>query len=143
MNLDKFFKAFDYPFSFINNGFNNYNLEDFTMTMFDKNFKSEKIDLQNIKFPQDIIQVYWYDEGINDEKPWQFIGILKYKNYHLFVYYIGECDYTGFDCQGGMKMYISKSLTKILQNAIPISVYNNNKIIQNLLQKRLSKKHFS
>jgi len=123
MKLNKFFKAFKYPFSFIND--NTYKLINITFIMFNNNFKAEDIDLSLINFPKDIVKVYYYEKGINDKKPWQFIGKIKYEDTYKFIYYIGECDYTGFDCQGFMKLYISKSLNKILNYAVPTTGYSS------------------
>ena len=131
VKMNDFKKAFDYPFSFIKGGENyhysdeRYLIENFTLTMFNKNLKSEKIDLNLINFPEDIMEVYGYQEGINDEKPWHFVGKIKYKNTHKYIYYIASADYTGFDCQGDMKMYISKSLKRILKYAIEEKTYHN------------------
>lgn len=75
MNIKKFYIAFEYPFGYINNDIDieRFNIENFTLTLFDDKLKSERIDLTKINFPKDIQKVYWYDKGINDEKPWQVI----------------------------------------------------------------------
>jgi len=144
VNMEKFRKAFKEPFSYINHSRlskttrrkqkrdendpfedERYKLENFTLTMFDKNFKSENIDLNALNFPEDIVEVYDYQEGIDDEKPWHFIGKIKYKNTHKYIYYIADADYTGFDCQGYMKMYISKSLKRILYYAAEEGIHEN------------------
>lgn len=93
--------------------------------MFNEKLKSEKIDMNDVVFPQDIMKVYWYQEGINDEQPWYFIGKIKCNNKYKYIFYIGECDYTGFECQGIMKMYISKSFKKIINFAIPWDIFKN------------------
>jgi len=119
-NLEKFTEAFKEPFGFINNGFENeYDIDNISMTMFDENLQSEKIDLKNISFPNDIHTVYIYKKGIHDRKPWYFIGMLKNATGEYYVYYEAECDYTGFDCQGSMKLYISKYFSRIIKLAIP------------------------
>ena len=118
--MDKFWKAFEYPFEYINYNaehYPHYNIENFALTMFDKNLKSESIDLNKLKFPKDITEVYEYQEGVNDEKPWHFVGKIRYKDEHKYVYYKAFADYTGFDCQGNMKLYVSKSLKRILKYA--------------------------
>lgn len=94
--MNEFKKAFTYPFSFIKGtenyyySYDRYLIENFTLTMFNKNLKSEKIDLNALNYPQDIVEVYGYQEGINDEKEWQ----------------------------GDMKIYISKSLKRKLNYAV-------------------------
>lgn len=125
INIEKFRKAFDEPFNFLNNKENEYDdyyYENICLTMFDKDMKSEKIDLSETVIPRDIIDVYWYMEGKNDESPWYFIGSIKCKNKKKYIYYTAWCDYTGFDCQGGMKMYVSKSLTKIINLGLEYDV---------------------
>ncbi len=78
--------------------------------------------MSNVEIPRDIIKVYWYEEGENDVKPWYFIGKIKHKDSFKFVYYVGECDYTGFDCQGYMRLYVSKNLKKIINMSIDYNV---------------------
>ena len=78
--------------------------------------------------PIDIKKVYWYDKGINDKKPWHVICKIRPKCHTFYVYYLAGCDYTGFDCQGYMKMYISKLLKKLLNLAVPSKLFDNPKI---------------
>jgi hypothetical protein len=136
MNLDQFNKDFSYPFSFINyKWLDKYQLKNIITVMFNNKLKAEKLEINNINFPKDIVEVYWYKKGINDEEAWQFIGKIKYQDTYRYIYYIGECDYTGFDCQGSMKLYISKSLKRILNNAVPQKLFTEYKILQNLIEK--------
>jgi len=128
--LDKFHKAFEYPFSFINKNnkyidkkdeyvYEQYELKNIIKMMFNKNMKPEKMNINKFYFPKNRIEVYWFDEGIPDEKPWQFIGKVGYKNKNKFVYYVADSDYTGFDCKGHMKLYVSRSLKRLLRKAVP------------------------
>lgn len=121
--MEKFNKDFKQPFDFIN-VLPNYELKNIISIMFNKKLKTEKLDINYINFPKNIVNVYWYDKGIYDEKPWQFIGRIKYKDSYRFVYIIADCDYTGFDCQGSMKLYISKSLKRIMTNAVPKKLFH-------------------
>ena len=57
------------------------------------------------EFPDNITEYYWISEGENDERPWMTLCRLTNG---VYVFYKGECDYTGFDCQGHMKIYASK-----------------------------------
>ena len=57
------------------------------------------------EFPDNIAEYYWISEGENDERPWMTLCRLRNG---VYVFYKGECDYTGFDCQGHMKIYASK-----------------------------------
>jgi len=125
INMNEFYNAFNYPFGFINCSITtDYRTEDFTVIMFDDNFKSENINIKSINLSKDIIEVYWYEKGKNDYKPWEFVGKIKCEDKHYYVYYIANCDYTGFDCQGDMKMYISEHLSRILKHAVPTKLHN-------------------
>ena len=136
----KFKKAFEYPFQFISISIDNkklvynikknnykksnyvddrYRIKEIFKIMFNKKLKQEKIDVNKINFPQNIEKVYWYQEGENDISPWLMVGRITYEKTHKYVFYIADADYTGFECMGEMKLYISSSLNKILNYAIP------------------------
>jgi hypothetical protein len=85
----------EYPFEFIRNG------EYDRVTQEIPGQTSEEIGM----FPDNIAEYYWISDGENDEKPW--MTLCKLTN-GVYVFYKGECDYTGFDCQGHMKIYASK-----------------------------------
>jgi len=133
-NLKKFKRAFEEPFSYIysptyhkekdgNKPYWLYPLKDISLTMFDEDWKPEKIDLTQIDLNNHIKTVYMYQEGIHEEKPWWFIGELENPSYgRYYVYYEAECDYTGFDCQGTMTMYISNYFDRIIRFALPEKV---------------------
>ena len=98
--------AMKYPFSFIagseDEGWcGEYNTADFTEGL----LSEEKCDAG--KFPDNIVEFYWLHEGHNDEDAWQLLCKLDNGN---FAFYSAWCDYTGFDCQGGMKLIVSKDL---------------------------------
>lgn len=112
-NLEKFNEAFKEPFEFINDESYEYTIDNISMTMFDENMQPEKIDLKNIH------TVYMYQKGIHDKKPWYFLGMLKNRHEKYYIYYEADCDYTGFDCQGSMKLYISKYFDRIVRLALP------------------------
>jgi hypothetical protein len=84
--------SLDYPFSFLRNG--HYSRE------------CDPIpgqDLEDIgAFPDNIAEYLWISPGANDECPWLCLCRL---DTGVHVYFRGECDYTGFDCQGDMKLY--------------------------------------
>jgi hypothetical protein len=80
----------------------------------------------------------------NDVKPWYFIAKTKYKNKYKYVFYEAQCDYTGFDCQGIMKLYVSYSLKRLIKKAISkkiIKKYNLIKILKEELKEELKKKN--
>ena len=104
----EFLTAFEYPFETIGSD-DRYILSEMYVPMFDKNMKSKKIDLRKVKIPKNITEVYWYKEGIPDEADWEFLGKIKYGKSFKYIYFVAWCDYTGFDCQGGMKFYLDDS----------------------------------
>lgn len=72
-------------------------------------------------FPNNIAHYFWIHEGQNDTEPWLTICRLTSG---VYVFYKGECDYTGFDCQGSMELYASKDPAVIIQMAMGESDYN-------------------
>jgi hypothetical protein len=71
-----------------------------------------------IDFPSCITNYYWIYEGINDEVPWR--ALFEYKNKDGdsgYGFYIGECDYTGFDCRGSMRLYLSDKIEVLIEKA--------------------------
>jgi hypothetical protein len=135
--FNKFYKAFKYPISFLNKEDKNYDeryqLKNIIIMVFNKNMKKEHINIKYFDFPKNILEVYWYEEGENNVRPWQFIGKVRYKNKFKYVYYIADSDYTGFDCvNSDMKLYVSKSLNRLLRKAIPSDLIKKNKEIQEL-----------
>jgi hypothetical protein len=86
----------DYPFEFIDI----YDPTEFIRGIPTDTDKSDPGD-----FPNNITEYYWIREGENDGDAWELL--CKLDN-DCYVFYSASCDYTGFDCQGGMKAYISK-----------------------------------
>ncbi len=72
-------------------------------------------------FPNTIAEYYWIHEGVNDEEPW--CCLCKLKN-DVYVFYKGECDYTGFDCQGNMEIYASKDPAILIQYGMSSADYD-------------------
>ena len=110
----KFLDAFEEPFIALKY----YTLKDSYVPLPDENMKSEKIDLRKVKIPQNIVDIYWYIEGEHDEEDWEFLGKIKYGDSFKYIYFNAWCDYTGFDCQGGIKIYISGSKDKLEKYAV-------------------------
>ena len=67
------------------------------------------------KFPNSIKYFIWCEKGENDEKPWLLLCQLKNQKY---AYYKASCDYTGFDCCGGMSLYIANSVDTLVEMAM-------------------------
>ena len=68
--LKKFYKAFEYPFSFIDSKYEDtdeinesYQLKNIIIMIFNKNMKKENMNIKYFNFPKNIIEVYWYEEG--------------------------------------------------------------------------------
>jgi hypothetical protein len=96
----------EYPFSYIsgyldNNLDANYDINDFCEGILGENPCNPE------NFPKNITKFYWIHEGTNDDEAW--MCMCKLSN-ECYVFYTASCDYTGFDCQGGMNMIISKNL---------------------------------
>lgn len=66
-----------------------------------------------------ITEIYFYQEGENDERAWIFLA--KHKSGY-YVYFCASCDYTGFDCQGGGEIIIDKSLSDLWRLGVPTSM---------------------
>lgn len=66
-------------------------------------------------FPNNIKEYFWVQEGENDGDEWLALGQLENGAY---FFYGASCDYTGFDCQGGMNLWVSSSFQNILEHAM-------------------------
>ncbi len=105
--------SLEYPFSFLRDGQYHYSRECNPMP----GQPEEEIGT----FPDNIAHYYWIHEGENDECPW--LCMCRLEN-GVYVYYRGECDYTGFDCQGDMKIYASRDPNILLQLAMTAADYD-------------------
>ena len=73
--------------------------------------------------PTILSEYYWIHEGANDEDAWYLLcrvslGAATAGNNFAYVYYTASCDYTGFDCQGGMKLIASHNLKKLVESGM-------------------------
>jgi hypothetical protein len=108
--------AFEYPFSCISTGEEESWCESYDTDDFCKGLLGEEADdLSCGKFPDNIVEFYWLHEGHNDEDAWECLCKLDNGN---FAYYSAWCDYTGFDCQGGMKLIVSKDLKRLFYEGL-------------------------
>ncbi len=104
-------KALEYPFSFINQCY--YKPSEICTGLVEE----EPIDIGD--FPNNIVEYYWIHEGTNDEENWHLFCKVTTKDSskascEAYIYYTAGCDYTGFDCQGDMKIYISRNAPALL-----------------------------
>jgi hypothetical protein len=109
--------ALEYPFSFIGTNDGGYYTNEFSEGLLDE----EKVDIGD--FPNNIDEYYWIHEGANDEETWHLLcrvslGAAKGGDNFAYVYYTASCDYTGFDCQGQMKIVASMSLKKLIESGM-------------------------
>jgi len=119
MNFEKYpsKEAFEYPFSFIEDNAVGYYLKDILVPLPTEGMKTVFEDPGN--FPHNI-QVYLFGrKRENDVSDWDLLCLLDNGNY---AYYTAGCDYTGFDCRGEMKLYVAKTLGKLVDMAMPQEV---------------------
>jgi hypothetical protein len=110
-------KWYKYPFSVINNDNNDYKLENIFTSI-----PGQKQKLKDLgDFPNNIEEFIWGQKGKNDEEDWFLLCKLDNNNY---VYFHAWCDYTGFECQGGMKVYVSKKLNNLINYAMSNQEYD-------------------
>lgn len=106
--------ALTYPFSFIKGSDDEGWCDDYDTTDFSEGLLGEeKCDAG--KFPNNIVEFYWLHEGRNDDDAWELLCKLDNGN---FAFYTAWCDYTGFDCQGGMKLIVSKDLKRLFYEGL-------------------------
>lgn len=72
-------------------------------------------------FPKNIKEYFWVRCGENDGDDWIACGLLENGAYFLFE---GGCDYTGFDCQGHMCLWVSKKWENIIDHAMSEKTYS-------------------
>lgn len=108
-------KEMEYPYSYVTPlgpSFDYYPLEEILKPILVET-PEEKADASG--FPQSIQEHFWIRPGENDGDEWIACGQLKNGAY---FHYQASCDYTGFDCQGGMRLWVSKSWKNILEHAM-------------------------
>jgi len=86
-----------------------------------EHFDEDEIEDDITKFPRNINTVIWYQVGQHDGDNWILVGRLESGKY---FYFNAWCDYTGFDCQSGIDLYLSN--TKIDLYTYCVSEYDRN-----------------
>lgn len=66
-------------------------------------------------FPANVAEYYWIRGGEHDEQPWCALGRLKTG---VYFYFTAWCDYTGFDCRGGMNLWLSKTRESVISHGM-------------------------
>jgi hypothetical protein len=110
-NVEESISELEYPYSFLRNG-------EYDCTVNPIPGQPEE-DVG--AFPDNVAHYYWIHPGENDEEPW--LTLCRLTN-DVYVFYMGECDYTGFDCQGHMKLYASKDPNILLKYAMTSEEYD-------------------
>jgi hypothetical protein len=103
----------EYPFSYITFGWEDYNGKNSFVGLPD-----EKPIKDIGSFPKNILEYYWVHEGENDIEPWKLLCKISTLKGDIYAYYTAWCDYTGFDCQGGMTLTVSKSIFNLYEKAL-------------------------
>ena len=104
--------AFSYPFSEIGSD-TNYKLENIIKPLLTQ--PTEDALALAGDFPYNITQWLWSSPGQNDENPWLLLCRL---NTGAYAFYRAGCDYTGFDCQGGMELTVSADLADVVEHGM-------------------------
>lgn len=111
-------KTLEYPYSYITDEDYNYGYR------FEDIFKETlgyPVDKENVEgFPANIAETYWVRPGENDSDAWLVLGRLTTGPY---FFYKAWCDYTGFDCQGGMDLYAADDWKGLLHRAMSSEDY--------------------
>jgi len=100
------------PFSHIND---TYYQKYHVYNMFTPLIGQPETYLYGKNFHKNIKYFIWCEEGQNDEKPWLLLCQLRNGKY---AYYTAYCDNTGFDCQGGMALYIASTPEILVEMAM-------------------------
>jgi hypothetical protein len=101
-----------YPYSYICDEYSYYGYQDICRPILVE-AESERAEVGD--FPKNIQEHFWVREGENDGDDWISCGQLTNGAY---FFYTGGCDYTGFDCQGGMTLWVSKKWENIIDHAM-------------------------
>jgi hypothetical protein len=106
-------KEMSYPYWYINSEYETRYLLDNIRKHILTEKKEDRADAGD--FPRNIQEHFWVECGERDERPWISCGQLTNGAY---FFYTGSCDYTGFDCQGGMRLWLSTSWNNIVDHAM-------------------------
>ncbi len=66
-------------------------------------------------FPNNIREYYWINDGKNDEHPWYVLGRLTNDAY---FYFVASCNFSGFECEGQMALYLANDLQTLYDNGM-------------------------
>jgi hypothetical protein len=116
-DLEEVAKCLEYPFSYITPASQDLYNYGYSYESIHRPIVVETPEEQadGSGFPHNIKEYYWVQEGENDGDEWIALGKLENG---AFFYFTASCDYTGFDCQGGMNLWVSNSFKNILDHAM-------------------------
>lgn len=106
-------KEMEYPYSSV--GTDNYSLKEIYRPIV---VETSQASAGN--FPKSIKEHFWIRPGENDGDSWYSCGQLTNGNY---FFYSASCDYTGFDCQGGMNLWVSSSWETLVHHGMGSTLY--------------------
>ena len=76
-------------------------------------------------FPACVGEIFYWAAGANDDDPWLLLFAVQDtvasrsgEVAPSFGYFTAWCDYTGFDCSGGMKLYLARDLDALVTFAM-------------------------
>lgn len=110
VDVEKHVHEMQYPYGCIDEEWYCYNLEDIRKPIL---VEEQEADAGN--FPKNIQEHFWIRGGENEGDDWISCGRLTNG---AFFFYTGGCDYTGFDCQGFMSLWVSNSWENIVEHAM-------------------------
>ena len=89
-----------------------------------------RIDLEKV----DRLYHIWHMNDNVSNREFQFIARMDYEGKPLYVELIASCDYTGFECQGGGYIFISRDPSLFMKVVLSEGDHLNKKLIHQLLQ---------
>jgi hypothetical protein len=104
--------SLDYPYRYIQEDEYGY---DYTVKDIRRPIMTDIEEAEVGNFPSNIQEHFWIRPGRNDGDSWMACGRLTNGNYFFFT---GGCDYTGFDCQGSMSLWVSSSWKNIVEQGM-------------------------
>ena len=93
-----------------------------------------KIDLEKV---DRLYYIYHYDDNVSGRK-FEMIARMEYEEAPLYVELSAGCDYTGFDCQGGGQIFVSRDANLFMKLVLAEEKdLNKNLIYKSLREDRI------
>jgi len=84
-------------------------------------------------FPNNIVKVYYFKEGDNEEENWELLCLL---DNNVIAFYEAGCDNTGFDCRGFMRLSLADTLQNMLDYELVPDAYERYIKFQNFYKEK-------